>query len=150
MYKNYNSNTSRFSSEVEMEVACFVVDYPEHMLPRVSYVDCEGNACDVTTSDLYDLFNQQRISNFGPDVVRDFLARMMPKSSPVSDYLSRLPDDAILSSIKSKNVQTYSELMQWSKYLQSEIELGTLPPSVENDPVVPPVISDTPDNPKSE
>lgn len=117
-----------------MEVGRFVQDYPEHMLPRATYIDCYGNECDVTLSDLYDLFNQQRITNFGADVLRDFVARMMPKSSSLSDYLSKLPDDAILSSIKSKNIQTYSELMQWSKYLQSEIELGTISPEVVDAP----------------
>lgn len=98
-----------------------VVLYPENQLEPIVVLSDFGD-CLVMTSDLYDLFNQQRIANFGADVVRDFIARNYPVSSSVSEQISRMSDEEIMSSIKPRNIQSYSELMLWSKYLQQQID----------------------------
>lgn len=98
-----------------------VVLYPENQLEPI-VVRSDFGDCLVVTSDLYDLFNQQRIANFGADVVRDFIARNYPVSSSVSEQISKMSDDEIMNSIKPRNIQSYSELMLWSKYLQQQID----------------------------
>lgn len=98
-----------------------VVLYPENQLEPI-LVKSDFGDCLVMTSDLYDLFNQQRIANFGVDVVRDFIARNYPLSSSVSEQISKMSDDEIMNSIKPRNIQSYSELMLWSKYLQRQID----------------------------
>lgn len=112
-----------------------VVLYPENKLPDL-VVTSEFGDCTVVCSDLYDLFNQQRISNLGADVVRDFIARNYPTSSAISDQISKMSDVDIMDSIKPRNIQSYSELMQWSKYLLMRIEKGlpALEPSPEPTP----------------
>ncbi len=98
-----------------------IVIYPENMLEPIVVTSDFGD-CQVLASDLYDLFNQQRISNLGADVVRDFIARNYPVSSSVSEQISKMSDEEIMSSVKPRNVQSYSELMLWSKYLQQQID----------------------------
>lgn len=98
-----------------------VVLYPENQLEPI-VVKSDFGDCLVITSDLYDLFNQQRIANFGADVVRDFISRNYPVSSSLSDKISQMSDEEIMSSIKPRNIQSYSELMLWSKYLQQQID----------------------------
>lgn len=98
-----------------------VVLYPENQLEPIVVLSDFGD-CLVMTSDLYDLFNQQRIANFGADVVRDFITRNYPVSSSVSEQISKMSDDEIMNSIKPRNIQSYSELMLWSKYLQQQID----------------------------
>lgn len=122
--KNPSYNSADFSHNVEIP-AVQVADYPENKLPDITVVSNFGD-CLVVTSDVYDLFNQQRISNLGVDVVRDFIARNYPANSAISDTISRMPDDAIMASIKPRNIQSYSELMLWSKYLNQQIEQGLL------------------------
>ncbi len=137
------------------EPSTFVVEYPENKLPELLVIGA-SNKCDcvVVTSDLYDLFNQQRIENLGVDVARDFLARYLPSNSAISDAISKLSDDAILESIKPRNIQTYSDLMDWSKWLQMRIEQGLAPEDTPVDnPADVPVDNpaDVPvDNPKNE
>ena len=99
-------------------------------------VTSEFGDCTVVCSDLYDLFNQQRISNLGADVVRDFIARNYPTSSAISEQISKMSDSDIMDSIKPRNIQSYSELMQWSKYLELRIEKGlnSLEPAPESTP----------------
>lgn len=110
------------SHNVEI-IGNMVVLYPENKLPDI-VVTSEFGDCTVVCSDLYDLFNQQRIANLGADVVRDFIARNYPTSSAISDQISKMSDADIMDSIKPRNIQSYSELMQWSKYLEMRIENG--------------------------
>lgn len=118
--KKYNEGTHSHNSEI---IGNQVVLYPENKLPDLVVTSDFGD-CTVVCSDLYDLFNQQRISNLGADVVRDFIARNYPTSSAISEQISKMSDADILDSIKPRNVQSYSELMQWSKYLEMRIEKG--------------------------
>lgn len=130
--KKYIEGTHSHNNEI---VGNLVVLYPENKLPDI-VVTSEFGDCTVVSSDLYDLFNQQRIANLGADVVRDFIARNYPTSSAISDEISKMSDADIMDSIKPRNIQSYSELMQWSKYLELRIEKGlnALEPSPEPTP----------------
>ena len=70
-------------------------------------------------SDIYLLFNQKRISSTTISALLDYLVSM---SSPASDALSSLrskvSDDQLLSLCKSRYIQTPSELLAWSTYLE--------------------------------
>lgn len=119
---NKNYNIADFSHNLEIR-AIDVMIYPENKLSPVIVTSDFGD-CRVETSDLYDLFNQQRIQNLGVDVVRDFIARNYPVNSSVSEAISKMSDTEIMESIKPRNIQSYSELMSWSKYLNIQIENG--------------------------
>ena len=107
--------------EVLQKPSVPVEEYPENNLPKI-YVDGKFGDIEVVTSDIYDLFSQQRLDNLGPDVVRDFLARNLPKSSQASDIISNMSDDEIINSIKSKHIQQPSELLRWSRFVVQEID----------------------------
>lgn len=131
--KNTNYVRTDFSHDLEAEGSRELVLYPENKLPDITVVSEFGD-CLVVTSDVYDLFNQQRISNLGADVVRDFIARNYPVSSQVSDAISKMSDEDIMASIKPRNIQSYSELMEWSKYLNAQIENGLSSNEPSNEP----------------
>lgn len=131
--KNTNYLRTDFSHDLEAEGSRELVLYPENKLPDITVVSEFGD-CLVVTSDVFDLFNQQRISNLGADVARDFIARNYPESSQVSDAISKMSDDAIMASIKPRNIQSYSELMEWSKYLNAQIEKGLSVNEPSNEP----------------
>ena len=131
--KNTNYLRTDFSHDIEAEGSRSLVLYPENKLPDITVVSEFGD-CLVVTSDVYDLFNQQRISNLGADVVRDFIARNYPVSSQVSEAISKMSDDDIMASIKPRNIQSYSELMEWSKYLNAQIENGLQANELANEP----------------
>lgn len=130
--KKYSEGTHAHNNEI---IGNLVVLYPENKLPDL-VVTSEFGDCTVVCSDLYDLFNQQRISNLGADVVRDFISRNYPTSSAISDQISKMSDSEIMESIKPRNIQSYSELMSWSKYLEMRIEngLNVLEPAPEPTP----------------
>ncbi len=123
MFENINKYKEGSHSHNLDIIGNQVVLYPENKLPDVVVTSDFGD-CTVICSDLYDLFNQQRIANLGADVVRDFVARNYPVSSAISEHISKMSDSEIMDSIKPRNVQSYSELMSWSKYLNMRIEKG--------------------------
>lgn len=136
--RNPNYSERNISRDTEIK-GKDVVLYPENQLEPIVVLSDFGD-CLVMTSDLYDLFNQQRIANFGADVVRDFIARNYPVSSSVSEQISKMSDDEIMDSIKPRNIQSYSELMLWSKYLQQQIDSAV---SVDNPVQDNPVTADS-------
>lgn len=122
MFKiNTNYDCISLGDEVVQKPSVLVEEYPENNLPKI-YVDGKFGDIEVVTSDIYDLFSQQRLENLGPDVVRDFLARNLPKSSNASDIISKMSDDEIINSIKSKHIQQPSELLRWSRFVVQEID----------------------------
>lgn len=123
MFENISKYKEGFHSHNLDIIGNQVVLYPENKLPDVVVTSDFGD-CTVICSDLYDLFNQQRIANLGADVVRDFVARNYPVSSGISEQISKMSDSDIMDSIKPRNIQSYSELMSWSKYLNMRIEKG--------------------------
>lgn len=78
------------------------------------------------TSDIYMLFNQQRLDRMSREVLIDHFNQMSVRENPLQSLRSKLSDDQLCSIVKSRFIQSPSELMQYSSYLnslgQSEIE----------------------------
>ncbi len=100
-----------------------VTSYPEYNLPplEVPNVDDVSSTTIVYVNDIYDLFNSQRLSGFDNDIVESIRSNIL-SSSQFSDAISKLSDDEIMESIKPRNLQSPSQLVAWSKYIQAVIE----------------------------
>jgi hypothetical protein len=65
-------------------------------------------------NDISLLFNQQRIENrISPSELREMFNRYSPNKSR---YLAQLDDDTLLSTLKSKHIQSLSEIKSWTEY----------------------------------
>lgn len=100
-----------------------VADYPEYNLPplEVPNLDNPETTSIVSVNDIYDLFNAQRLGGFDNDIIQSIRSNIL-SSSPFADAISQLSDDEIMESIKPRNLQSPSQLMAWSKYIQTIIE----------------------------
>lgn len=97
--------------------------YPEYNLPplEVPNLSDPTTTSEVFVNEIFDLFNAQRLSGFENDIVDSIRSNIMA-SSPFADAVSKLSDEEIMESIKPRNLQSPSQLMAWSKYIQSIIE----------------------------
>ena len=86
--------------------------YPSSLLPPVTYPSEEG-VCEAVVSDVYDLFNQERLSKYSPEDLRNYIENNYPHSSEVSKQISQMSDEDIFQSIKPRNIQSASELRSW-------------------------------------
>lgn len=97
--QSYDSKKSRFAVRDKLvELSSFTDDFGVfHMLNDISL-----------------LFNQQRLENrIAPTELREMFNRFSPNKSR---YLAQLDDDTLLSTLKSRHIQSLSEIKSWTEY----------------------------------
>ena len=84
----------------------------DKLMSLSSYED--ENGVFYLLNDISLLFNQQRIENrISPSELREMFNRYSPNKSR---YLAQLDDDTLLSTLKSKHIQSLSEIKSWTEY----------------------------------
>ena len=68
------------------------------------------------------LFNQQRIENMGSHAAQSFLDSLAQKSDALSELRSKCSDEQLFSMIKSRHLQSPSEILAWSRYINQHVE----------------------------
>lgn len=71
------------------------------------------------TSDIYMLFNQQRLDRMSRESLLSYFENMSVNEPKFGDLRSKLGDDQLITFVKSRFIQSPSELMAWSQYLMS-------------------------------
>lgn len=83
------------------------------------YVRDNGNGSVTILSDVDLLFNQQRLDKMNRSALLDQLQGSQFKQDPVlSELRSKVPDEYILKFVKSRYIQSPSELRNWAAYLE--------------------------------
>ncbi|NHY18989.1 hypothetical protein [Pseudomonas aeruginosa] len=68
----------------------------------------------VVSSDISLIFNQQRLENkLTASELREYIQRYTPNKSV---YAVQLDDDTLLSTLKSRHIQSLSEVRAWAEY----------------------------------
>ena len=72
-------------------------------------------------NDISLLFNQQRLESLGREGIKQFLDSLTPKSPSLASLRSKISDVDLLKVCKSRYIQSPSELLAWSSYLDSSL-----------------------------
>lgn len=82
-------------------------------LMQLSTVVCKDGSITIS-SDISLIFNQQRLENkLSADELREYIQRYTPNKSV---YTAQLDDDTLLSTLKSRHIQSLSEMRSWAEY----------------------------------
>ena len=74
----------------------------------------------VISSDITLIFNQQRLENkLTANELREYIQRYTPNKSV---YTARLDDEALLSTLKSRHIQSLSEMRSWAEYCMENFD----------------------------
>lgn len=96
---NYDSKKGKYSVK-------------DKLMPLSCYTDDSGVF--HLLNDISLLFNQQRLENrIAPTELREMFNRFSPNKSR---YLAQLDDDTLLSTLKSRHIQSLSEIKSWTEY----------------------------------
>ena len=86
----------------------------------------------VTTADKQDtvfhvdplimLFNQERLENIGSMGAKQFLDSLSQKDESFKELRSKCTDDQLMDMLKSRYLQTPSEVMAYCRYIEGNIE----------------------------
>lgn len=91
-------------------VDCSYIDGDEKRVAK-SYVD-----------DIYLLFNQQRLLSAGKDTIQAWLNTLTPKSDALDALRKKCSDSELMAICKSRYIQSPSELLAWSEYLNANYD----------------------------
>lgn len=94
--------------------------------PVLSFLGVETKESDGSVnyhnaSDLSLLFQQKKLDSLGADTLKTFLDSLQLRSDPLRQLRTKCSDDELMACIKSRNVQSPSELLAWSSYLNKNI-----------------------------
>lgn len=82
-------------------------------LMQLSTFKCKDGSVVVST-DISLIFNQQRLENkLTASELREYIQRYTPNKSV---YTAQLDDDTLLSTLKSRHIQSLSEMRSWTEY----------------------------------
>lgn len=82
-------------------------------LMQLSTVICEDGSITIST-DISLIFNQQRLENkLTATELREFIQRYTPNKSV---YTAQLDDETLLNTLKSRHIQSLSEMRSWAEY----------------------------------
>lgn len=82
-------------------------------------LDKNGTEVVTLTSDIYMLFNQQRLDRMSKDRLLAYFENLSVNEPKMCELRSKLTDDQLCSFVKSRFIQSPSELMAWSQYLMN-------------------------------
>lgn len=82
-------------------------------LMQLSTVKCKDGSITIST-DISLIFNQQRLENkLSATELREFIQRYTPNKSV---YTAQLDDETLLNTLKSRHIQSLSEMRSWTEY----------------------------------
>lgn len=88
-------------------------------LMQLSTVELKDGSV-VVSSDITLIFNQQRLENkLTASELREYIQRYTPNKSV---YTAQLDDDTLLSTLKSRHIQSLSELRAWAEYCMENFD----------------------------
>lgn len=121
---------------MDLEFSAFYVPTPvdEFTFEKVSVPGSDESV--TLTSDITMLFNQQRLDRCSRDALIQYFDSMARTSSDFSALRSKLSDDQLMSIVKSRYLQSPSELLAYSESLVHEygVELASLSQHVHVEP----------------
>lgn len=89
-------------------------------LMQLSTVENKDGSITIS-NDITLIFNQQRLENkLTANELREYIQRYTPNKSV---YTAQLDDDTLLSTLKSRHIQSLSEMRAWAEYCMENYDL---------------------------
>lgn len=85
-------------------------------------VSVDGDTSIRLSSDIYMLFNQQRLDKLSQTSLLEYFNNISVTEPRFNELRSKLGDEQLISFVKSRFIQSKSELMAWSNYLMSSTD----------------------------
>lgn len=90
---------------------------------KVTYFDGDDKKeATAMVDDIYMLFNQHRLASLGKDTIQAWLNTLTPRSDALAQLRSKCSDEQLMQLCKSRYIQSPSELLAWSEYLNANYE----------------------------
>lgn len=100
------------------DIAHTKVPVQDKLMQLSTVVNKDGSI--VISNDISLIFNQQRLENkLTASELREYIQRYTPNKSV---YTAQLDDDVLLSTLKSRHIQSLSEMRSWTEYCMENFD----------------------------
>lgn len=115
-------------SRVRDRLSCYREVSPVESFYMHKEKPCHGS-CEAVSivDDIYMLFNQKRLDRMTSAALSTWLQATSSYDSGLANLRSRMSDEQLGSFIKSRFIQSRSELLSWSSYLESQYPVKSAP-----------------------
>lgn len=94
------------------DVACTRVPVQDKLMQLSTVKNKDGSI--IISTDISLIFNQQRLENkLTAGELREYIQRYTPNKSV---YTTQLDDETLLNTLKSRHIQSLSEMRSWAEY----------------------------------
>lgn len=94
------------------------VPVQDKLMQLATVVNKDGSI--VISNDISLIFNQQRLENkLTASELREYIQRYTPNRSV---YTAQLDDDTLLNTLKSRHIQSLSEMRSWAEYCMENFD----------------------------
>lgn len=101
-----------YTFNVSFDAAHTKVPVQDKLMQLSTVVNKDGSI--IVSTDISLLFNQQRLENkLTASELREFIQRYTPNKS---EYTAQLDDETLLNTLKSRHIQSLSEVRSWAEY----------------------------------
>lgn len=89
---------------------------------KESIINTDGSESVSFMDPIYILFNQQRLNSLGTTAAQSFLDSLQPQSDSLAELRKKCSDDDLMKMVKSRHLQSPSEILAWCRYMESNID----------------------------
>lgn len=68
------------------------------------------------------LFNQERLNDLGSTAAKAFIDSFAKQSDALSELRKKCTDDDLMAMMKSRHLQSPSEILMWCRYMENNVE----------------------------
>lgn len=120
-------NIAKYDFAPEITVKTTHLTQPSLIQPflsvkRIFFVGDEKRTATAYVDDIYMLFNQQRLAHAGSDTIQAWLNTLTPRFDALSQLRAKCSDEQLMAVCKSRYIQSQSELLAWSEYLNANYD----------------------------
>ena len=121
-YKTHNNKARNFNAlpqPHDYKISAFYQPSPIDSMLIHEVDNGDGTVSHRLTSDIYMLFNQKRLDRLSRESLLNHFQQMAETAPSFAALKTKLSDDDLISVVKSRFIQSPSELLAYSRYLNS-------------------------------
>lgn len=121
-FKTHNNKARNYNAQPQshdFKISAFYQPSPIDAMLIQEVDNGDGTVSHRLTSDIHMLFNQKRLDRLSRESLLNHFQQMADTDTSFAALKSKLSDDDLISVVKSRYIQSPSELLAYSRYLNS-------------------------------
>lgn len=124
LYRETKNNPHSYNLAIGYKMSCSVESSPiDEFYEETILTPCDNQKAKMFVNPLHLLLNQQRLNKLGTMGIEQWLQQFrLVKDDSLSELRKKCSDSDLAKMIKSRHLQTPSEILAWSRQMYADME----------------------------